>query len=130
MNHALDPGGLDQIFRSARTHNAFLDRPIADAELRERLLNDELLSSLLVLHGLHPRDVADRVSDALEKVRPYLGSHGGDVELISVDEASGVVKLRLGGSCDGCPSSMVSRIFLDSSAFNRFNKSATALNPE
>jgi Fe-S cluster biogenesis protein NfuA len=76
-------------------------------ELRERLLDDELLASLLVLHGLHPRDVADRVSEALEKVRPYLGSHGGDVELISVDEASGVVKLRLGGSCDGCPSSMV-----------------------
>ncbi len=52
-------------------------------------------------------DVSARVSDALERVRPYLGSHGGDVELVSVDETSGVVKLRLGGSCDGCPSSMV-----------------------
>ena len=76
-------------------------------ELRERLLGDQLLASLLVLHGLHPRGVSARVSDALERVRPYLGSHGGDVELVSVDETSGVVKLRLGGSCDGCPSSMV-----------------------
>lgn len=76
-------------------------------EARERLLDDELLASLLILHGLHPREVADRVSDALERVRPYLGSHGGDVELVGIDETSGVVKLRLGGSCDGCPSSMI-----------------------
>ncbi|MGH3424148.1 MAG: NifU family protein, partial [Nocardioidaceae bacterium] len=38
-------------------------------------------------------------------VRPYLGSHGGDVELLGVEE--GVVRLRLLGSCDGCPSSSV-----------------------
>jgi Fe-S cluster biogenesis protein NfuA/nitrite reductase/ring-hydroxylating ferredoxin subunit len=76
-------------------------------ELRERLLADKLVASLLLLHGLHPQDVATRVSDALEKVRPYLGSHGGEVELLGIDEETGVVKLRLGGSCDGCPSSMV-----------------------
>jgi Fe-S cluster biogenesis protein NfuA/nitrite reductase/ring-hydroxylating ferredoxin subunit len=42
----------------------------------------------------------------LESVRPYLGSHGGDVELIGVTE-EGVAALRLLGSCDGCPSSSV-----------------------
>src|SRR6185437_8863092 len=36
----------------------------------------------------------------------YLGSHGGDVELLGVDD-DGVVRLRLLGSCDGCPSSSV-----------------------
>lgn len=82
-----------------------LDRPIE--ELREQLLKDELVASLLLLHGLHPKDIATRVSEALEQVRPYLGSHGGDVKLLAIDEAAGVVKLRLGGSCDGCPSSMV-----------------------
>jgi Fe-S cluster biogenesis protein NfuA/nitrite reductase/ring-hydroxylating ferredoxin subunit len=76
-------------------------------ELRERLLADELVASLLLLHGLYPRDIATRVLAALEKVRPYLGSHGGDVDLLGIDEAGGVVRLRLGGSCDGCPSSMV-----------------------
>jgi Fe-S cluster biogenesis protein NfuA/nitrite reductase/ring-hydroxylating ferredoxin subunit len=76
-------------------------------DLRERLLADELVTNLLVLHGLHPQDTARRVADALEKVRPYLGSHGGDVELLDIDEAAGIVRLRLGGSCDGCPSSMV-----------------------
>ena len=40
---------------------------------------------------------------ALDKVRPYLKSHGGNVDLLSV--VDGVVHLRLIGSCDGCPSS-------------------------
>jgi 3-hydroxypropanoate dehydrogenase len=35
MNHVLESGGLDQIFRSARTHNAFLERPVTHAKLRE-----------------------------------------------------------------------------------------------
>jgi len=76
-------------------------------EIRKQLLKDELIASLLVLHGLHPKDLATRVSEALEQVRPYLGSHGGDVELLAIDEAAGSVKLRLDGSCDGCPFSMV-----------------------
>ena len=62
------------------------------------------MASLLVLHGLHPRDTETRVVEALDKVRPYLGSHAGGVELLGVDP-EGVVRLRLEGSCDGCPSS-------------------------
>jgi Fe-S cluster biogenesis protein NfuA/nitrite reductase/ring-hydroxylating ferredoxin subunit len=67
------------------------------------LAEDELVSHLLLLHDLHPVPVEDRVREALESVRPYLESHGGDVELVGVEE--GVVKLRLSGSCNGCPSS-------------------------
>jgi Fe-S cluster biogenesis protein NfuA/nitrite reductase/ring-hydroxylating ferredoxin subunit len=76
-----------------------------DASL-EALAADELVSGLLVVHGLHPYGVEERVERALEGVRPYLGSHGGDVELLEVSE-DGVVRLRLLGSCDGCPSSSV-----------------------
>jgi Fe-S cluster biogenesis protein NfuA len=65
--------------------------------------NDPLVSHLLLLHGLHPLDTETRVRDALDKVRPYLNSHGGDVQLISV--AGDSVRLRLIGSCNGCPSS-------------------------
>ena len=50
-----------------------------------------------------PVDVETRVLGALEKVRPYLHSHGGDVELLSV--SAGVVRLRLQGSCGSCSSS-------------------------
>jgi Fe-S cluster biogenesis protein NfuA/nitrite reductase/ring-hydroxylating ferredoxin subunit len=70
------------------------------------LSDDELVSSLLLVHGLHPYAVEERIERALVKVRPYLGSHGGDVELLGVTE-EGVVQLRLKGSCDGCASSSV-----------------------
>jgi Fe-S cluster biogenesis protein NfuA/nitrite reductase/ring-hydroxylating ferredoxin subunit len=68
------------------------------------LAEDELVSHLLMLHDLHPVPVDSRVRDALDEVRPYLESHGGDVELLSVDE-NGLVRLRMHGSCHGCPSS-------------------------
>ena len=72
----------------------------------DALAADELVSGLLLVHGLHPYDVTTRVAGALDSVRPYLGSHGGDVELLGVDD-DGVVRLRLLGSCDSCPSSTV-----------------------
>jgi Fe-S cluster biogenesis protein NfuA len=76
----------------------------ADEErLATALAGDELVSHLLMLHGLHPEDVKRRVEGALERVRPYLKSHGGDVELVAVKGST--VRLRLQGSCHGCPSS-------------------------
>jgi Fe-S cluster biogenesis protein NfuA len=66
---------------------------------------DELVSHLLLLHGLHPVDLEMRVQEGLAKVRPYLQSHGGNVELLEV--AGNAVRLRLIGSCHGCPSSAV-----------------------
>lgn len=74
-----------------------------DGQLARALADDELVSHLLLLHGLHPVGLEDRVRAALEQVRPYLESHGGDVELLEIDPPS--VRLRLEGSCSGCPSS-------------------------
>jgi Fe-S cluster biogenesis protein NfuA/nitrite reductase/ring-hydroxylating ferredoxin subunit len=76
----------------------------AGAAVRERLLADPLLESLLLLHDLHPLDVDARIQRALDRVRPYLGSHAGGVNYLGVD-ADGVARLRLEGSCHGCPSS-------------------------
>jgi Fe-S cluster biogenesis protein NfuA len=94
-------------------HGAGLDRILglvrqsADAAgLVQRLAGDDLVQSLLLLHGLHPVDMQTRVLGALEKTRPYLRSHGGNVELVAVD-ADGTVRLRMQGSCHGCPSSAV-----------------------
>lgn len=50
-------------------------------------------------------DAADLVEQALEEIRPYVHSHGGEMELIDID--GGIVTLSLMGACDGCPSSMV-----------------------
>lgn len=77
-----------------------------DDDVLDALADDELVSGLLLVHDLHPYDVETRIRRALDTVRPYLGSHGGDVELLGIDE-EGVVRLRLLGSCDGCPSSSV-----------------------
>jgi Fe-S cluster biogenesis protein NfuA/nitrite reductase/ring-hydroxylating ferredoxin subunit len=76
------------------------------AALIENFERDDIVKGLLLLHGLHSLDLESRLLQALEKTRPYLKSHGGNVELVSVDDA-GVVKLRLEGSCHGCPSSSV-----------------------
>lgn len=78
-----------------------------DAALLDRVVSDGLLAGLLVLHGLHPFDLPARLDRALDRVRPYLASHGGDVEMLGVDAVTGVVTIRLLGSCDGCPSSSV-----------------------
>ncbi|APW62958.1 NifU family protein [Paludisphaera borealis] len=66
---------------------------------------DDMAGGLLLLHGLHPFSLEERVLQALEQVRPVLRSHGGNVEMVGVD--GGVVRLRLTGSCHGCASSAV-----------------------
>jgi Fe-S cluster biogenesis protein NfuA/nitrite reductase/ring-hydroxylating ferredoxin subunit len=90
-------GGLARILELAGEDDALL----------RRMADDDLVASLLVLHDLHPLDLEDRVHQAIDSVRPYLGSHGGDVEVLSIDGDAGVVTLRMLGSCDGCASSSV-----------------------
>jgi Fe-S cluster biogenesis protein NfuA/nitrite reductase/ring-hydroxylating ferredoxin subunit len=83
---------VDEI--AARDHNG----DIADA-----FAEDGLISHLLLLHGLHPVPLQTRVLEALAEVRPYLESHGGNVELLAIEGSS--VRLHMQGSCSGCPSS-------------------------
>jgi Fe-S cluster biogenesis protein NfuA len=64
---------------------------------------DDVVGGLLLLHGLHPLSLEERVLQALEEVRPRLRAHSGNVELLGIEE--GVVRLRLEGNCHGCPSS-------------------------
>jgi Fe-S cluster biogenesis protein NfuA len=71
--------------------------------LLDTLARDDLVGCLLSLYDLHPAGLEERVAQALEKVRPYLRSHGGNVELLGI--ADGIVRLRMQGSCHGCPSS-------------------------
>lgn len=72
-------------------------------ELIDTFAEDGLLSSLFLLHGLHPLDIETRVMQALDEVRPYLKSHGGNVEFVKVE--AGIAYLRLEGSCHGCSGS-------------------------
>jgi Fe-S cluster biogenesis protein NfuA/nitrite reductase/ring-hydroxylating ferredoxin subunit len=81
----------------------------AAPELVGQFAADELVASLMLVHGLHPHGVERRIEDALDSVRPYLGSHGGDVTLIDVTDD--VVRLQFAGSCKSCPSSAVTLEF-------------------
>ncbi len=91
---------LEIIYDSGPTGQAMIDQ----------LGRDELVSSLLLVHGLHPLDLESRVRNALEKVGPRLAQHGGSVDLLGVTR-EGVVKLRLAGNCHGCPSSILTLKF-------------------
>jgi Fe-S cluster biogenesis protein NfuA/nitrite reductase/ring-hydroxylating ferredoxin subunit len=66
---------------------------------------DELVATLLLIHDLHPVPLEDRVQAALESVRPYMESHGGNVELLSLQD--GVATIHLRGSCSDCSASAV-----------------------
>jgi Fe-S cluster biogenesis protein NfuA len=85
--------GLERIFA------ALEDAPA----LRETLAQDGVVASLLLIHGLYPVPLAERVEQALVSVRPYMESHGGGVELVRLD--GNVAHLRLLGGCDGCAAS-------------------------
>lgn len=101
---------LDLVQSVVELHGAALERMIESisrtAEGEQALdeaLKDDLVASMLLLHGLHPDDIETRILRGIAKVRPYLQSHGGDVELASVRD--GIVRLVLHGSCGSCPSS-------------------------
>jgi Fe-S cluster biogenesis protein NfuA/nitrite reductase/ring-hydroxylating ferredoxin subunit len=72
-------------------------------ETRHRLADDGVVASLMLIHDLYPVSLEQRVGEALDSVRPYMESHGGNVELLSLD--GGIARLKLEGSCDGCPAS-------------------------
>ncbi len=74
-------------------------------QILERVLAEPTVSSLLLIHGLHPVPLETRLRAALEKVRPYMQRHGGSIELLSLDNE--VAHVQLTGTCKSCPSSAV-----------------------
>ena len=80
-------------------HGAALERileKLAEAggtglALIDALADDDLVGSILLLHGLHPLDLETRVRQALDKVRPLLRSHGGNVELLGSGRRRGTL---------------------------------------
>ncbi len=75
----------------------------AGTTILDELAQDGAVSSLLLIHDLYPVPLEQRVREALDSVRPYMESHGGGVELLSLQ--AGVATIALQGSCDGCAAS-------------------------
>jgi Fe-S cluster biogenesis protein NfuA len=71
----------------------------------DSLVHDPAVSGLLLIHGLHPVELETRLRSALEKVRPYMERHGGNVELLGLE--NGQARLRLQGTCKTCSASTV-----------------------
>jgi Fe-S cluster biogenesis protein NfuA/nitrite reductase/ring-hydroxylating ferredoxin subunit len=74
-------------------------------QIAASLLDDPLIATLLLIHDLHPVSLEQRVQQALDSVRPYMESHGGNVELLSLED--GVARIHLRGSCSDCSASSV-----------------------
>jgi Fe-S cluster biogenesis protein NfuA/nitrite reductase/ring-hydroxylating ferredoxin subunit len=101
----LDADALEAVSGVVEGYGEALGRIVAalPADAVAALAADELVGHLLLIHDLSPQGVEERVTVALDAVRPYLASHGGGVALVGID--GGTVQLRLEGHCNGCPSS-------------------------
>jgi len=107
------PRGLAEELVSAvlELHGEALERMLelvdhagsAGVPIREAMVEDGVVASILLIHDLYPVSLAERVDEALASVQPYMESHGGGVDVLSLE--NGVVRLRLKGSCDGCAAS-------------------------
>jgi len=62
-----------------------------------RMANDEVIRSILLIHGLMPVSLYDRVATKLNELRPYLVSQGCDVELLGIDDARARIRLMRSG---------------------------------
>jgi Fe-S cluster biogenesis protein NfuA len=80
-----------------------LDATEAGRASLTRLGADPLICGLLVLYGVHPVPIEERLARALENLAPQLRKHSGSAELIGVSE--GIVRVKLQSSGHGCGSS-------------------------
>jgi len=69
------------------------------------MIDEPSIYALFAMHGIVRADVPTRVNRVIDMVRPYMQSHGGDVELVEVTQDT--VYLRLHGACNGCSMSSV-----------------------
>ncbi len=108
---AFEPDVRDQVFELLdgvdALHRFGLTR-LADV-LGEKTLArvrraDAAADWLFAAYGVGVDDVA-AASMALEAIRPYLHEHGGEVDVLAVDD--GVVRVRLSGACSGCTAASV-----------------------
>jgi hypothetical protein len=85
--------GLERVLEILRANGD------AGRSILESLGRDDIVSSLLVLYGLHPLDIEERVNQAIEKTNRQMRSRGATVELIGISD--GAVHLRLKANGNG-----------------------------
>jgi len=93
--------GIDVLHRQALGRLLELVSSLGGSGLVERVSQDPVVDALLEMYGLPEADERAQVERALEGVYPYFKSHGGKLDVLGVEE--GRVRVRLSGSCEGCP---------------------------
>ena len=93
--------GVDVLHRQALGRLLELIANLGGQGLVERVSQDPVVRTLLEMYDLPEVDERTQVERALESVHPYFRSHGGKLEVLGVEE--GRVRVRLSGSCQGCP---------------------------
>ena len=93
--------GIDVLHRQALGRLLDLVTDLGGSGLAERVSQDPVVRTLLEMYDLPEADERTQVERALEGVYPYFESHGGKLEVLGVEE--GRVRVRLSGSCEGCP---------------------------
>jgi hypothetical protein len=92
-------------------HGAALERMVeiarANPDTLARIIEDDLIASLLVLYDLHPHDLETRIKDAVAK----LSTRGTKVDVVSI--ANGEARLRLRETSHGCGSANVKQAVED-----------------
>jgi Fe-S cluster biogenesis protein NfuA len=71
-------------------------------EIIGRLGRDSLVSSVLILYGLHPENIETRVVKAVDRIRPQLRKQGCEIELLGVND--GVIRIRVETGSHSCGS--------------------------
>ncbi len=93
--------GIDVLHRQGLGRILDLIGSLGGQKAVERISQDPIVRTLLDMYDLPEADELTQVERALEEVYPYFQSHGGKLEVLGVE--SGRVRVRLSGSCEGCP---------------------------
>jgi nitrite reductase/ring-hydroxylating ferredoxin subunit/Fe-S cluster biogenesis protein NfuA len=93
--------GIDVLHRQALGRLLDLVGTLGGRGLAERVSQDPIVQTVLEMYDLPEADERTQVEHALENVYPYFKSHGGKLEVLGVE--TGRVRVRLSGSCEGCP---------------------------
>ncbi len=93
--------GIDVLHRQGLGRIFDLIGSLGGPRAVEQISQDPIVHTLLEMYDLPEDDERTQVERALEDVYPYFQSHGGKLDLLGVE--NGRVRVRLSGSCEGCP---------------------------
>ena len=93
--------GIDVLHRQGLGRILDLIASLGGQQAVKRIAQDPIVRTLLEMYDLPEADERTQVERVLEDVYPYFQSHGGKLDLLGVE--NGRVRVRLSGSCEGCP---------------------------